>query len=115
MGNPFLKADKAGVINSESPIQLTPLTKILAILPLSRYPTFTTINRETTRVAPTREEIGTINGARPMGFWKSSICDDIRNFSKKQGLAISLLSKILERACGERIILRPAKARSFLR
>jgi len=35
--------------------------------------------------------------------------------AKSKGLATSLPSKMLERAKGERIILRPAKARSFLR
>jgi hypothetical protein len=46
---------------------------------------------------------------------ESSIFDDIRNFSKKQGLAISLPKQNPERAFGERIILRLAEARSFLR
>jgi len=41
-------------------------------------------------------------------YRESSICDDIRNFSKKQGLAISLPKQNPERAEGERIILRPA-------
>jgi len=46
---------------------------------------------------------------------KSSICDDIRNFSKKQGLTISLSKQNPERAKGSRIILRLAEAPSFLR
>jgi hypothetical protein len=46
---------------------------------------------------------------------ESSIFDDFRNFSKKQGLTISLLKQNLKRAFGERIILRFAEARSFLR
>jgi len=46
---------------------------------------------------------------------KSSICDDIRNFSKKQGLTTSLPKQNPERAESERIILHPAEARRFLR
>jgi hypothetical protein len=46
---------------------------------------------------------------------ESSIFDDFRNFSKRQGLAISLPKQNLERTEGERIILRFAEARRFLR
>jgi len=46
---------------------------------------------------------------------ESSIFDDFRNFSKKQGLTISLPKQNLERTEGERIILRLAEARGFLR
>jgi hypothetical protein len=46
---------------------------------------------------------------------ESSIFDDFRNFSKKQGLTISLPKQNLERTEGERIILCFAEARGFLR
>jgi hypothetical protein len=46
---------------------------------------------------------------------EGSIFDDIRNFSKKQGLTISLPKQNPERADSERIILRFAEARGFLR
>jgi hypothetical protein len=51
----------------------------------------------------------------PTALRESSIFDDFRNFSKKQGLTIFLPKQNPERAEGERIILRFAEARGFLR